>query len=115
MIELVAQKVVDAQEELVNAIINMCHVVGGPASGITREEATAAATLKDEMHTYKCATHLAYSFGSHIWLLISTCMGYSTSRVSHNKATAAATFNTRCTPTYIVDYSISNVPRNLRY
>lgn len=47
------KKAADEQEELVNAIVTMCHVIGGPASGITREEAIAAATFKDEMHTYK--------------------------------------------------------------
>lgn len=45
----------ECSEELISAIVNMCHIVGGPASGITREEAVAAATFKDELHTYKCA------------------------------------------------------------
>lgn len=31
----------------------MCHVVGGPGSAITHEEAVAAAALKDDMRTYK--------------------------------------------------------------
>ena len=44
----------ECSKELIAAIVNMCRVVGGPASGITREEAIAAATFKDELHTYKC-------------------------------------------------------------
>lgn len=49
------QRAPDAEcsEELISAIVHMCHVVGGPASGITRVEAIAAATFKDELHTYK--------------------------------------------------------------
>lgn len=43
----------ECSEDLIAAIVNMCHVVGGPASGITREEAVAAATFKDELRTYK--------------------------------------------------------------
>jgi hypothetical protein len=51
-----AQRAPDAEcsEDLISAIVHMCHVVGGPASGITREEAIAAATFKDELRTYKC-------------------------------------------------------------
>ncbi len=52
---LAAQRAPDAEcsEDLISAIVHMCHVVGGPASGITREEAIAAATFKDELRTYK--------------------------------------------------------------
>lgn len=52
---LCIQRALDAEcsEDLIAAIVNMCHVVGGPASGITREEAIAAATFKDELRTYK--------------------------------------------------------------
>lgn len=52
-----AQKGSDAEcsDELITAIVHMCKLVGGPASSITREEAIAAATFKDELQTYKCA------------------------------------------------------------
>jgi hypothetical protein len=56
MLSLAVQRAPDAEcsEDLISAIVHMCHVVGGPASGITREEAIAAATFKDELRTYKC-------------------------------------------------------------
>ncbi len=55
-LDAVPQRAPDAEcsEALVAAIVHVCHVVGGPASGITREEAVAAATFKDELNTYKC-------------------------------------------------------------
>lgn len=57
------QRAPDAEcsEDLISAIVHMCHVVGGPASGITREEAIAAATFKDELRTYKCAVSIGYA------------------------------------------------------
>ncbi len=44
----------DCSEELVEAIVALARVIGGPASGITNEEAVEAARFRDDLKIQKC-------------------------------------------------------------
>ena len=44
----------DCSEELVEAIVALARVIGGPAAGITNEEAVEAARFRDDLKIQKC-------------------------------------------------------------